>query len=493
MSAIVQALGSGFSAQQILKYLSQNNPKLAQQISSALNAGHSVDHVLNYIQRNSNKIGKLIPDQGERRKNPNLFKEAQQSIHPAISNATKFGLGTAAALGGAAVAAPIASQASQYALSRALPPALTQGGPAALGSNPAQQIGAQVASLAQPSQLGGNTGINTQQILQNNAVSKSQQPPNVSQPNIPQPQQVLQPKAISINPVDVLDKFKSKQKVDELASTGNDAQSIGGFFRKFHPQIAKDIEKEAGLDLENVIEGYLAKKGQNSQKAPEIAQKLNEIEGKAALHEAESPKVAKGSTVASSQGIGEILELRNGQAIVDIDGKKVKVPESELQSEPEEIRDSKFDFDPASIPEDLRSAPLNEVYVPGNRKHVTVKYNAGLKPVRYQYFRKDGKPISEDFIEKIKKGVQLPVSSGLNFWGGWNADESDSRGSANHEELVSNAQLEGEKDNPSKEYWFVKEEAIYEHPYLEKAGKEQLRKLEKEFNEAQKKSKKKRT
>ena len=60
------------------------------------------------------------------------------------------------------------------------------------------------------------------------------------------------------------------------------------------------------------------------------------------------------------------------------------------------------------------------MYIPHDRRHVTVKYNAGLKPVRYLYFRKDDKPISTDYINKIVKGVQLPVTSGKNFWGVWN-------------------------------------------------------------------------
>ncbi len=81
----------------------------------------------------------------------------------------------------------------------------------------------------------------------------------------------------------------------------------------------------------------------------------------------------------------------------------------------------------------------------------------------------------------------------MNFWGVWNADKSDSRGAANYEELVANAQEEGTQDDPNKEYWFVKEEAIYEHPYMELKGKKELRELEKKFNEERKKRKKKAT
>jgi len=210
------------------------------------------------------------------------------------------------------------------------------------------------------------------------------------------------------------------------------------------------------------------------------------------MQEMQEPKkvtITKNEIVSSPKGIGTVLGTSNGSAIIDINGKKHKVSESELQPEPEEVKKSVFDFDPQSIPEELRSAPLNEVYLPHDRRHITVKYNQGLNPVRYIYFRKDSKNIPIDFINKIVKGTQLPISSGLNFWGAWDASSSDSRGSASYEELTRNSQEEGSPDDPTKDYWFIKEESIYTHPYQEKVN-EALRAKEKEFNEKNKKPKK---
>jgi hypothetical protein len=242
-------------------------------------------------------------------------------------------------------------------------------------------------------------------------------------------------------------------------------------------QYAQDMTVKSPIEVET----SLAESPIN-ENLPEPIESVEEPE--------QAKPIAKKDIVATPNGVGEVKEIRNGQALVEVDGKLHKVKEEELQPEPEEVKTATFGFDPSTIPEELRSAPLNEVYLPASRKHVVVKYNAGLQPVRYRYFRKDGKPISEDYVNKIKEGVQLPVTSGLNFWGGWNADESDSRGAANYEELVANAQEEGKENDPAKEYWFEKEEAIYEHPYMEKAGKEQLRAMEKEFNEKRKKPKK---
>ena len=202
-----------------------------------------------------------------------------------------------------------------------------------------------------------------------------------------------------------------------------------------------------------------------------------------------STPIAKKDTVGTPDGIGEVKEIRNGKALVEVNGKIKQIPEEELQPEPKEVKDSTFDFDPESVPEELRSAPLNEVYLPQDRRHVTIKYNQGLKPIRYIYFRKDNKNIPLDYINKIVKGVQLPITSGLSFWGAWDATKSDSRGASNYEELVKNSQEEGSPDDPSKDYWFIKEESIYTHPYQEKMT-EHLKRKEKEFNEKNKKPKK---
>jgi len=365
-------------------------------------------------------------------------------------------------------------------------------------------------------------------------VSNTSQPPigNQVSPNIAQPQPVAQPQGI-VNPREYLEKLGIRDKVDNLLKAGNSPEQAAaalGIKRsgeaKIDPELLANIDAYSKETLKNeamqpqgalLSDAKILGKDQTEKtdlldKARKLVQETGNmnptfIQRKLSLPYAEASKlvdqlkaegikeeakpITKNETVMSPHGVAEVKEIRNGQAIIDVDGKLHKVKEDELEAEPEEVRQAKFDFDPETVPEDLRSAPLNEVYTPANRRHVTVKYNAGLKPIRYMYVRKDGQPISEEYIDKIKKGVQLPVSSGKSFWGTWRADESDSRGAANYEELVSNSQEEGEEDDPSKEYWFIKEEAVYEHPYMEKAGKEQLRAMEKEFNEKNKKPRKK--
>ena len=97
----------------------------------------------------------------------------------------------------------------------------------------------------------------------------------------------------------------------------------------------KAIEKQAGMPFEQVVEQHKA------FKPPEP----------------EAPKIAKNSSVIAPQGVGEVKEIRGENAIVEVDGKKHKVPVEELEAPAftdEEVAD-KYDALFAAIPESERS------------------------------------------------------------------------------------------------------------------------------------------
>jgi hypothetical protein len=459
MNQIFSALENGFTEDQVIDFIKKKFPKYAKKFAEAQGYGFSSGQIINALLKKTGQ--REISSQGGTE-----YEQTRSQDIKSRQDREKL-TGQLALLAGSSLAAPIAARAIQRAIPSSLQSLLPSSKTESILSNQLQQ-----------------------QIKYPDPSVTSQPPINPS--NIPQPAQPQQPK---VNFGEFLDKFKAKEKVDELIKLGNGPEIVGAYVKKFYPQLAKDMEKEAGDTIENVIGRYAEEK----QAAPEESASV-EPEGKkldvskeAGEVKLESKPIAKNETVASPQGVGEVKEIRGDKALVDINGKLHKVDVEDLEGEPEEVKNAKFDFDLADVPEDLRSAPLNEVYTPSDRRHVTVKYNAGLKPVRYLYYRKDGRPLSEDYVNKIKEGIQLPVSSGRSFWGVWNADKSDSRGAANYEELVANAQEEGTPDDPKKEYWFVKEEAIYEHPYMELKGKKELRELEKKFNEERKKRKKKAT
>jgi hypothetical protein len=465
MNPIFQALDQGHEPDEIMKYIAKVMPKLIPKIQKAISNGYSLNNVLGFLAKTS------MPDSRGMSESELIARNRQID-----SKLAQKGLMAAGAL----VASPIAASVARSALSRALPSTLNPAGQLLGGANPDPNSSINPGANY-PSQ---SASAPTSQTIpgQNQQLSSSSQPP-VSPTNIAQVQAPIQPEVKSIDINGLLEKSGLKKHVDELSKRTKDPKQIAALLYTKYPKEMKQFQAEAGKNMEDAIEDYLA-----PQKQP-IAPNNEQL---APNNEQQQPaKIEKSSIVASPNGIGTVKELRNGQAIIDIDGQLHKAKEEELEPEPEEVKNSKFDFDLNSIPEDLRSAPLNEVYIPHDRRHVTVKYNAGLKPKRYIYFRKDGKNISTDYINKIVEGVQLPTTSGKSFWGVWNADKADSRGSANYHELVENAQEEGEPDDPSKEYWFIEEEALYEHPYMEKKGKEELRRLEKEFNEKRKKRKKK--
>src|SRR5271154_1164358 len=461
MNPIAQGLALGYSAQKIIGFLSKVFPSLTPKIRQAQRNGHTAAQVLGFLSKTmDNEVPKGVSQQ-----------EVLKATDRNQEMLTKHGL---TALGGSA---------ATYALSRAIPrkaqgllPQPGQPQPATPNPNP---VPVQPGALPQTQQMPG--------VQNNQPNALPQQPPtNQVAGNIAQPAQPQQTKGI-INPKEYLEKKGILEQVNDSLKRGNKPEQVAAELG-----IKRTGRSRLDPELLSNIEAYAQETQAAPQKQkilePEV-QKLDVYKETPEIKEETKP-ISKNQTVASPQGVGEVKEIRNGKALVDVDGKLHKVDAEDLEGEPEEVKNAKFDFDLSDVPEDLRSAPLNEVYLPYDKRHVTVKYNAGLKPIHYIYFRKDGQSIPNDYINKIVQGVQLPVSSGKSFWGVWNADKSDSRGAANYEELVANSQEEGEKDNPEKEYWFIQEEALYEHPYMELKGKKELRELEKKFNEERKKRKK---
>lgn len=508
MTAIAQALRSGHSTQNILRYLSQQNPELAQTISTALEAGHSIDHVVNFISKNEKKLGRLIPEKTQR---DNPFKKIQTNIHPSLQGAAKAAAITAGAVGGG------------MALSRAVPSILQKRSVANAASSVPMPSGSPQSLLPtnQNRMPPNNAGINgqSQSLSQQppinpnvpNTPQAAQQPPlsNANAASIPEPTNIQQPKGFDTNII--RNGIAYKSQIDALIKSGNGPEEIEAYLKKFSPQSVKTIEKEGKGAFKDVVAQYMqeqlrdeamqlegsipsAKTAPMQQEQPQLKEAEPLQEPIEQPKEQEKPKIEKNSVVSSPNGVGEVKEIRNGQAIVEVDGKLTKVKEEDLQPEPEEVKKAKIEFNLDDVPEDLRSAPLNEVYAPAHRKHVTIKYNSDIgkeKSKRYIFYKKDGSPVDENIIENLRVGSQLPITSGKSFWGGWSSDTQDSRGTVAYHELTKMAQKMGEEDDPSKPYWFEEEEEVFTHGYSKQAEKK-LKEEERKFNEANKKPKKKR-
>ncbi len=510
MNPVAQGLALGYSAQKLIGFLTKAFPQLAPRVRQAQRNGHTVEQVLGFLSKTMETDLPKGTSQQEVLAATNKNKE----------QLTKHGLTLAAS----ALAAPLAANAARSVLARALPQTLApQAAPLANASNtpnPASTVPQQTS----PSPTATNPTIQQSQntspqppnpISPNvpNAQQGSQQPPlsNANAASIPEPANINQSKGFDTNIIK--NSLAYKKQIDALVNNGNGPEQIEAYLKTFNPQFIKTIEKEGKGAFKDIVGQYIQEKTQedalqpegsisNVQAAPIQEQpQLQEAETlQETIQEPEKPKIEKNSVVSSPNGIGEVKEIRNGQAIVEVDGKLTKVKEEDLHPEPEEVKKAKIEFNLDDVDESLRSAPLNEIYAPAHRKHVTIKYNSDIgkdKSKRYIFFKKDGSPVDENLIENLRKGSQLPMTSGKTFWGGWSADTQDSRGTVAYHELTKLAQKEGEEDDPSKPYWFEEEEEVFTHGYS-KMGEKKLLEEKKKFDaeekrlNAEKKPKKKR-
>ena len=351
----------------------------------------------------------------------------------------------------ATVSAPFVARAAmplaQAALSRAIPNNLLPAVEGAISQLPPEQ---------------------TQHIpLQTPPVNP--QPPMAAQPNIPQPAQPAQAQAISIDPSQVLDKLHSKTKVDELAKNGNTAETITAYFQKFHPDIVKKAEKESGKDFENVVSEYLVNRPKEDEIIPEIQPetKKEALPGEStvdvqkrlkinygdaanlvAKRDSENePKIEKHSTVATPNGVGEVLEIRNGQAIVEVDGKKHKVTEDELISSPIPEKDL------ADLYDDLISGIEKTTGQEVSKNVNWAGYDPKVNELAYMphgsnklYVYED---ISPEDAEILTNLLTKRKTTGENFVGPWVEGTTSPIGAAMHKLIMK---LQAERGGKGNEY-----------------------------------------
>src|ERR1700692_1222350 len=73
---------------------------------------------------------------------------------------------------------------------------------------------------------------------------------------------------------------------------------------------------------------------QEREETQPAGEKLDEMEPEAERAEEERKPIEKGGVVATPQGVGEVKEIRNGKAIVEVDGKKHQVNEEDVIQSP---------------------------------------------------------------------------------------------------------------------------------------------------------------
>jgi hypothetical protein len=388
MTSLMGALSKGFSSKQVIDFLLSKFPEHKEKIQGALSAGFTTDQILQFL------------DQKRERKQPNRtneplteFSKTRQADIAQSSAINQAALG-AGALAVGSLFAPMAAGAIQ----RALPNSLKEMTPALTAGFQQQAIPAQPL----------------------------QPPVNQVLPNIPQAAQSIQPQQITANVGQILTKHASKDQVDKLLASGNGPKEVSAFLQKFYPKIKGDIEKEAGQSLEKVVEEY-------SKSAP----KETEIE---------KPKIEKASIAATPQGVGSVVEMRNGKALVDIDGKKHQVNEDQLEKSPIPEKDL------ADLHDELIAGIEADTGEDVSRMVQWAGYNPETNTLKFLPHTGDlytYDDISEEDAKLLRDVLSTRKTSGSNFIGAWKAGSKSPIGAA-LSKLIK--KLQTERGGKGKEY-----------------------------------------
>lgn len=326
MNPIFQALNSGHSPQQILEFLSKAIPGISPMVAKATGVGYTAKQILGFLSKNF-----------ETEDRTGLSESARHAVNRrADAERMKFGL----KLGASALAAPLAGAMAQSALSRALP--------AGLAGQPLGGLGGPSSPNFPPNAAGisASAGMQTPVPAQNIAtqqIGSSQPPipptspagmtPSITQP--PVPAQAIVPKRDIKKSVDLIKNIGQEATIKNLIEGGLPPRDIAGVMRKImEKDKLKAIESIEG-GLESAIEDY-AQSIIPDESAKDLAEVIpqHEITPKEIIeHELieEVKPIQKNQTVVAPQGIGEVKAIRNGKAIVEIDGKKHQVNEEDLE------------------------------------------------------------------------------------------------------------------------------------------------------------------
>lgn len=409
---ISKALSSGFTQKQILDFLMKKFPEHRERIQSALATGFTVNQILSFLSGGKKALNQMSMEDNE----PTTDFEKTRAKDIQQREDINKGALELGALAATSLAAPMAAKALQ----RALPSSLTSMTPSL------------TATLQQQ----------TQQQL-------PQQPPSGlnNATSVTQPQTNAQSE---IKPLD-LAPFKSKykgffDKIDDLKNAGNDTNAIVGYFRKFKPTEILQLEKEVGKPFEEIVDEYAQETSQQPQEQASIQPSSEKLD--VSQEAVERKKPSKSETVATPHGVGEIREIRNGQAIVDVDGKLHKVKEGDLESSPLPEKDL------ADLYDELIQGIESETGEDVSRMVQWAGYNPETNTL--QFLPHTGKlykynNISPEDAALLRDILSVRKTSGENFIGAWKAGSHSPIGAA-LSKLIRKLQAErGGKGNEYEE------------------------------------------
>lgn len=389
LSQISKALETGFTEDQVLDFVVKKFPKFASKIMGAKSAGFNGRQILNT----------LLGQKKERENNDQPRTEYEGTINKdkAEQNSRQNQAVAAGTLAATSLAAPIAASALQ----RAIPSSLQ--------------------SLL-PAMTASTTGQNQ---LANPIDNTSQQPPlDLGNANPTQPINIEQPKENS-NKLDRLWTGFEKGR-----DKGFDFDSDG--FLKIAKRMKSTGEIKSREDFEKFYNLFEQKKNEGKDLPAALKEASAEYDGQklapsikedSEIEKAiEKPQpIQKSNIVSSPQGLGTVKEIRNGQALVEVDGKLHKVQEEDLEpslySEDEvaDVYEKLMDM----IPETHRSGFIQWAGYDEDKNELGFIPRSG----KYEVLT----DITPEEAQMIKEGKGTARTSGKNMEGLWVVGE-DTRG-----------------------------------------------------------------
>jgi hypothetical protein len=424
-SFIHQLLDNGVNEEELLASLTKQIPHLAKKASKMFSGGWSPKQILNAfsqdkeVQKSARKgLKPVTPSEIAAMRLRNSYDNIPQSqgneSREALTDFTK----KAAPVAVAGLTSQLAGPMAEAAMSRALPHASNL-----LKTLTSPQSGNAGTSQIPPSNLG------MPQVVNSN-VNPSQPPINqINAPSMPQAAEPMQPEGIS-NPKEYLEKHGILDKVKSLLKAGNTPEGVAaalgikrGGGAKIDPELQKNIEAYA--------------------KEPQLQEEkgLSE-EGK--QHEAKP--IEKNATVIAPQGVGEVKAIRNGKALIEVDGKRHEVDESELESSPIPEKDLSDLYD------DLIKGIEGETEEDVSRMVQWAGYNPDTNTLQFlphtgdMYTYND---ISEEDAALLRDVLSVRKTSGSNFIGAWKKDSKSPIGAA-LSKLIR--KLQSEREGKGNEY-----------------------------------------
>ncbi len=412
MTPVIQAAAQGYTAHQILNFLSQAYPKINPHIKKAAASGYTTNQILKFINQmmEEETFGEYVTP-----------SEREGKHKEKIDSLGKMILGTGATALGLNQFSQSLPQLAQGLLGNA--PQASQQGAIPPGSPMQAQVGPQPMANAPvaPPTLQQGAISQTQQGL------APQQPQEVATANFQQPE--FSPQQPPIDSASIIREMKLEPKINNLLKAGNPPEIVGATLdQQLRPGEKKWLDEQikAGRakPLPEMVNEY-AKTAQNAIGSSIEPQGMSEAK-EVKMQRPEKP--VKGDLVATQHGLGDLESMRDKQALIkDDSGKLHRVKSSDIIESPLPKKDL------ADLYDEIISGIERETGEEVSRNVNWAGYDPESNILAYRphlgalYTYED---ISPDDAQQLTSILNKRKSTGENFIGAWTAGTKSPIGAA---------------------------------------------------------------